>query len=86
MKAIQKISDSLEEALTHPGLQDSAAALAEIALDSLLDPGLVKDVPIVGTFVALTRATLAIRDRLFLKSLSPSSESLTLSRPHNVKR
>ena len=31
--------------------------------------GVTRDIPIIGTVVALTRATLAIRDRLFLNKL-----------------
>jgi len=51
------------------GLQDSTAALAEVVLDSTLDSGVLKDIPIIGTALALTRATLVIRDRLFLNKL-----------------
>lgn len=69
MNRASDLTDSLEQTLGDPGLQDSAAALAEVVLDSALDPGVTKDIPIIGTVVALSRASVAIRDRLFLKKL-----------------
>ncbi len=69
MTGLLDISDSLEQAIMDPGLQDSTAALAEVILDSTLDSGVLKDIPIIGTVLALTRATLVIRDRLFLNKL-----------------
>jgi len=69
MTGLLDISDSLEQAIMDPGLQDSTAALAEVVLDSTLDSGVLKDIPIIGTALALTRATLVIRDRLFLNKL-----------------
>jgi len=63
------LSDSLEEAIRHPSLQDSATALAELALDSTLDLGVLRDVPLVGICVSLARTSVAIRDRLFLNKL-----------------
>jgi hypothetical protein len=69
MNRASDLTDSLEQTLGDPGLQDSAAALAEVVLDSALDPGVTKDIPIIGTVVALSRASVAIRDRLFFKKL-----------------
>ena len=69
MSGLPDLTDSLEQTLADPGLEDSAAALAEVLLDSALDVGVAREIPIIGTVLALSRASLAIRDRLFLNKL-----------------
>ena len=59
----------MEDAIKDPSLQDTTAALAEVALDAALDPGVLKDVPMIGTIIGLVRAAHNIRDRLFLQKL-----------------
>jgi hypothetical protein len=63
------ISKSLEAAIVDPALQDSTAALAEVILDSSIEGGVLRDVPIIGTIIGLGRAAVTIRDRLFLNKL-----------------
>ena len=50
-------------------LQEVAIDLSEVALDSLTDDQLVKDIPVIGTFVRLARATMSIPDRIFAKKV-----------------
>lgn len=69
MTGLPDLTDSLERALKDPGLQHSAAALAEVVADAALDPDVVKEIPIVGTVVSLLRAAITIKDRLFLNKL-----------------
>ena len=43
--------------------------LAEVILDNLIDDGIVKDIPIIGTIVGLGKVTIGIKERLFLKKI-----------------
>jgi hypothetical protein len=43
--------------------------LLEIALDQVLDEGIIKDIPIVRSIVGLYKATVSIRDRALVKKL-----------------
>lgn len=69
MNEIQKLSSSLEETLKDSDLQNVTADLAETFADSLLDEGLLKDIPIVGSIVGLAKTAVNLTDRLFLKKI-----------------
>ncbi len=43
--------------------------MLEIGIDSILDDGLLKDIPAVGTLISLTKIGANIKDRLFIKKL-----------------
>lgn len=43
--------------------------MLEIGLDSILDNGLLKDIPTVGTLISLTKIGANIKDRLLIKKL-----------------
>jgi hypothetical protein len=47
-------------------LSTIAVDLGEVALDSVLDEGLLRDIPVLGTIVNLAKAVSSIRDRVFL--------------------
>ena len=54
--------------------------LSETVLDAMLDDGLLKDVPVIGTMVNLARLTREVRDRILLSKLRAflsASSSLT---------
>lgn len=58
------ISDSLKE--------DSIACisdLAEVGLDAILNDGLLKDVPVISTAIALYKIGNSIKDRHYIKKL-----------------
>lgn len=65
----ETIEETFDLALRDANLQDVAVDASELALDSLLDEGLLKDVPIVGTLVKVVSASSTIADKLFLKKL-----------------
>jgi hypothetical protein len=46
-------------------LEDIAIDLSEVVLDSLTDNEIVKDIPVIGTFVRLARVTMSVPDRIF---------------------
>ena len=50
-------------------LKDLAIDLSEVALDSLSENELVKDIPVIGTFVRLARVTRSIPDLIFAKKV-----------------
>jgi hypothetical protein len=65
----EKISDDLESAIRNPSLQDSVVALLEVALDSGMEDGAFRDIPILGSIVGFGRAAISIRDRIFINKL-----------------
>jgi hypothetical protein len=69
MTDIKKVSGALTEAITDSNFQDVISNLGETTLDNLLDSGILKDIPVLGTIVGLTRSTMTIQDKLFTKKL-----------------
>lgn len=69
MNEIKKVSNSLEETIKDSNLQDVTADLAETFTDALLKEGLLKDIPVIGTIIGLTRVTISLNDRLLIKKL-----------------
>lgn len=69
MNEINKISNSFEETLKDSNLQNVAIGLTETFADSILEDGLLKDIPIVGTIVGLGKTSIKITDLLFLKKV-----------------
>jgi hypothetical protein len=71
-------ADSLLDTLRLTGLPETLAAITEVSLDTALTDGLLRDLPIFGTVLALGKTGLAIRDYLFfqktLRFLHPVSE------------
>ncbi len=64
-----KISDQLESAIANHSLQDSTSALIEVALDSVMEDGMLRDIPILGSLIGFGRAAVSIRDRMFINKL-----------------
>ncbi|AUL95779.1 MULTISPECIES: hypothetical protein [Vibrio] len=63
---------SLEESLVSTmgqQLGGTGTELAEIAIDSVLDDGVLKDIPVVGTAVSLYQTGVAVRERQYVKKL-----------------
>lgn len=69
MNGLNDMSSSLEATIKDTDLQNVTLDLAESFADSILKDGLLKDIPIFGTIVGLTKSSLNLRDRLFLKKL-----------------
>src|SRR5262249_41899514 len=55
--------------LMNKDLQEVAIDLSEAALDSLTHDQLIKDIPVIGTFVRLARAAMSIPNRIFAKKV-----------------
>ena len=60
---------SLLETLRASGLSDTVEAIGETSLDQLIEEGVFRDLPIIGSVMALSRAGVAIRDHLFIKKV-----------------
>lgn len=65
MNKVEKVSNSFTDTLKDSDLH----ALGEFTLDSLLEEGVLKEVPVIGTISGFTRTALNIQDRLFQKKL-----------------
>jgi hypothetical protein len=63
------IQNSFNITLTDSNLENLGIDISELAIDSVLQDGLLKDIPIVGTIINLSKFGANIHDRLFLKKL-----------------
>jgi hypothetical protein len=61
------IQNSFNTTLVDSNLENLGIDISELALDSVLKDGLLKDIPIVGTIVNFVKLGVNIHDRLFLK-------------------
>ncbi len=50
--------------------KDAFCEFAEVALDSSLDEGVLKDIPVIGIIMKAGSAVITIRDRLFIKKVA----------------
>lgn len=64
-----QLSDKLTQTIKDENFQDVMVNLGETSLDNLIEGGLLKDIPLLGTIVGLTRTTLTIQDKLFTKKV-----------------
>lgn len=69
MNEIKRLSNSFEETLKDSDLQNITTDLAETFSDVLLEDGILKDIPIIGTIIGLTKAAISLNDRLLIKKL-----------------
>ena len=65
---IESVGDALITACTDPAL-DALAGLSETTLDAVLSDGVLRDLPIAGTLLALGRAGRAFRDQLLARKI-----------------
>lgn len=64
------IDASLLATLGDPTSLDLAANLAEVGLDRILYEGLLRDIPIINTFIGLVRLSGNVRDAFLIKKLT----------------
>ena len=69
MTELQKYLKGLESSIKSDYLQNISIDLAETFTDSMLEDGILKDIPIIGTIVGLSKFGINVRDRLFLKKV-----------------
>jgi uncharacterized protein (DUF697 family) len=66
---LNNLSDSFEQTIKNTDLHSVTSNLAEVALDSVLNDGLLKDIPIIGSILGAGKTVVAIKEQLFLKKL-----------------
>ncbi|XCP86583.1 hypothetical protein ABXS75_07255 [Roseburia hominis] len=64
---MDQIVPALETTLFDPSLSDACGDLIELGIDSLLDDGVAKSIPIVGLLVGVGKTAQNIHDRNLLK-------------------
>lgn len=64
------LQNQLVESIYSPKLADISEDIAEVVLDSLLDEGVLKDLPVVGTIVKVFKGAMDIRDRVFVAKVA----------------
>lgn len=69
MASIQKHSKALDSTLKSDALLDVNVGIAETLLDGVLNEGLAKDLPIIGSIIGLAKTGVQVRDYLFLKKI-----------------
>jgi hypothetical protein len=69
MNTNQNNFDLLGESIRSNSLIKISSDLFEVGLDTFLEDGILKDIPIIGTIVGLTKAGIGIRDKLFAKKI-----------------
>lgn len=69
MNELNNISNSLEETLKDSDLQGVSINLAETFSDAVLEDGILKDIPLLGTIIGTAKATFSLRERLLVKKL-----------------
>ena len=60
---------SLIETLGSTDLSSVTEDLVEIALDSLLQDGILKDIPVVNTIIGISKSAVSIRDKLLTRKI-----------------
>jgi len=66
----ESIGTSLVKSVWAAGVAEVATDVAEIALDAVLDEGVLKEIPVFGWFVKGYGVVSTVRDRVFLKKLA----------------
>ena len=69
MSELNKLSDSLEHTLRDSDLQNVTISLAEVFADSLMEDGIAKDIPIIGSIIGLGKTAIGIKESLFLRKV-----------------
>ncbi|HKP03005.1 MAG TPA: hypothetical protein VJU77_06515 [Chthoniobacterales bacterium] len=63
--------------------RELASDLAEVAIDAVLDDGLLKDIPIVGSLINLAKFAKSIPDRIFAAKVARFVSALSrISKPN----
>lgn len=69
MSELNKLSNSFSHTLKDSDLQNVTIGLAEVFADNLIDDGIARDIPIIGTIIGLGKASIGIKEILFLKKI-----------------
>lgn len=63
------LGKELISVVTQSELMSSVSDYAELALDAMLEDGVLQDIPVFGTIINLGKATFTISDRLVIKKI-----------------
>ncbi|MCB1815115.1 MAG: hypothetical protein KDK04_25850 [Candidatus Competibacteraceae bacterium] len=63
------LPDSLTKTISNSELVSVSGELGEVAIDSILENGLLKDIPIISTITGLWKTGASIKDALFTRKL-----------------
>lgn len=69
LKQNNNIENSFTETLNNSDLHNVSAGLAETLVDSILNDGVLKELPIVSSIVGLGKTAISIKNGLFLKKI-----------------
>lgn len=64
-----KFEESIKESILSEQAVSLASEYSEIALDSILQDGILKDIPVINTIIGISKASIAMRDRLLIKKI-----------------
>lgn len=78
----EKLGLSLIDTINSTALPEITKDLAEVALDSILDNGILRDLPIVNTIIGLSKTAVSIRDRFLIQKIA---SFLRATRPFSEK-
>jgi hypothetical protein len=67
MTEIKDLSNAFTETIKDTNLKEIIVDISEILADNLLEDGILKEIPIIGTILKLGKFTLNIKDHLFIK-------------------
>jgi hypothetical protein len=65
----QNLPDSLTKTLIESDISSVAKEISEVALDSMLEEGVFRDIPIVSTVFGVGKTAANVKDYLFLKKV-----------------
>lgn len=71
------LPDKIVESVYSPELNQLGLDVAEVAFDALLDDGILKDLPIIGSIITLFKGAMDIRDRIFVAKIARFLFNLT---------
>lgn len=66
---MNKLPDTLTETIKDDNFQGVITDLGETALDAVLDEGVLKEIPLIGSLFGLAKATMSIQDKLLTKKI-----------------
>lgn len=66
---MQNIDKALQSTVRNSNLENVTINITEVITDSFLDSGILKDLPVISTFVGLGKTAISIKDKLFLKKV-----------------
>lgn len=83
---MNKLPDTLTETIKDDNFQSVITDLGETALDAVLDEGVLKEIPLIGSLFGLAKATMSIQDKLFTKKILTFLLQLKNTDPESRKK